>query len=301
MLGEGERRIPGSLRTTQDALVASGAAMAFTRVQEHDNGPDVYAWATPVEDGSRCLPISQLPELIGFEHPSGIVFDTDHLRSVNWVLADRNDNTLLAPLQAELERDTLVLALDTVSTLHRRSAHPLADNRADTLRYFARVLERSDAPAVRTAVLERLPKAWLRWSTTEAPGLQTAAAELLQKITIRDADLAKRRTIGMVALASIGFTDLAELGFGADAPGDVNHFVDAARAINRSADRGHRRDAAFALLSLLRPSSAEAPPAPSLSSCASRCSISTCRWLRIRPWLPRCRSRRRPARGCSST
>lgn len=253
VLGEGERRIPGSLRTTQDALVASEAAMAFTRVQEHHNGPDEYAWAAPVEGGSVCLPLAKLPELIGFEHPSGIVFDTDHLRSTNWSLADRDDNVLLAPLQAEFERNTLVLALDTVSTLHRRSAHPLGDGLVDTLQYFSRVLERSEAPAVRAAVLERLPKAWLRSSKSDARALQTASAELLPKLSIRSADLAQRRSIGMVSLAAIGFTSLAELGFGADSPGDVSHFADAARAINRSADRGHRRDAAFALVSLLQP------------------------------------------------
>ncbi|MGO1392931.1 polysaccharide pyruvyl transferase family protein [Agrococcus casei] len=253
VLGEGERRIPGSLRTTQDALVASKAAMAFTRVQEYDLGPDEYAWSAPVMGGDECLPLSQRPELIGFEHPSGIVFDTDHLRSTHWSLADRNDNLLLAPLQEEFERSTLVLALDTVSTLHRRSTHTLADDRADTLRYFARVLDRSDALAVQAAVLERLPKAWARSSMTGPPALQTAAAELLQKLTIRDADLAQRRTIGMVALTAIGYTTLTDLGFGGDTSGDVSHFVDAARAINRSADRGHRRDAAFALLSLRQP------------------------------------------------
>ena len=253
VLGEGERRIPGALRATQDALIASDAAMAFTRVQEHGSGPDAYAWATPVEDGSACLPISKLPDLLGFEHPSGIVFDTDHLRAVGWTLADRNDNTLLAPLQAELERDTVVLALDTVGTLHRRSAHPLTDDLADTLQYFARVLERDSARPVRDAVLERLPASWLRSSESDAQALQAASVRLLKVIARNDADLEERRTTGMIALAAIGFTSLAKLGFGRDEQGDVGHFVEAARAINRSADRGHRRNAAFALLSLLQP------------------------------------------------
>ena len=170
VLGEGERRIPGSLRTTQDALVASGAAMAFTRVQEHDNGPDVYAWATPV-DGRQTMP-SHLATSRAHRLRTPFRHRVRHRSSA----FGHTGSSLIATTTRCLRRsrqswseDTLVLALDTVSTLHRRSAHPLADNRADTLRYFARVLERSDAPAVRTAVLERLPKAWLRWSTTEAP------------------------------------------------------------------------------------------------------------------------------------
>ena len=80
----------------------------------------------PSMGGDECLPLSQRPELIGFEHPSGIVFDTDHLRSTHWSLADRNDNTAAGP------------AAGRVRAKHARSRSRHRQHLAPSLHAYAR-------------------------------------------------------------------------------------------------------------------------------------------------------------------
>lgn len=251
VLGKRETRVAESLRVAADALVGAGAALAFTKVQEYAHGPDEYAWAGRPSDAA-AESMSARPDLLTYSHPSGIVFDTDAMRQMHWQFADRDDHVLLSPLAKATQQQLPVIALDTVSVLHRRDGTPPSADLADTLLYFSRVVEQAPRAELRDAVLSLVPAAWRHSSAIrDADGVRDAAAALLQTVPNRPNDADSRRTVGLLYLASIGCEDFAAAGFGAAAADcSINEFAGAARALNRSPNVTGAVDAAIVLTSL---------------------------------------------------
>ena len=249
-IGRDEQRVAGSIDTARDALATAGAALAFTRVQEYDLGPDRYAWAGAPAD--EAVPLASRPDLLTFEHPSGVVLDADACRSGNWRFADRDSNVLLAPLVIASQSDLPVVALDTVSTLHRRPEHPPADDLVDALEYFGRVLDLTKRHDARMAVVSLISAAWLRAeSGADEAAVGRGAEAILDRLPSRPAATEKRRTVGLLRLAALGYADLANLGFGTKATiPSVDRFAAAARTLNHAAGSRGTADAALTLLTL---------------------------------------------------
>lgn len=253
ILGEGEQRISGSVEAATDMMASSGAAIAFTRVQEFGDGPDAYDWAgRPSDDTAESL--SARTDLVTFRHPSGMVFDADAARDANWQFADRDDHIVLAPLIKALATDLPIVALETVSTLHRRDHGAAAGDLGDTLDYFGRVLALARKDSVRESVMSLVPETWrAAIDTGDSSAVREAAVALLDALPRRPRSAENRRTAGFLCLAGLGFSDLAAAGFG-HAAGEVSieRFAAATAKLNRAAGDTGATDAAGALLSLTR-------------------------------------------------
>ena len=230
-LTDGDSRPPGALSEAIGTLESrAGIDLVFMQTQEFEHGPDKYAIS--VNESRRELQsLRFMPELVT-ARPSSIIIAAELLSRCGSRVADRDQWEALELLVCVAQSDLPAAVLGTVGVLHDRRFDRPSTSLADRLQLIARILARPISPEIARELVILATSRTDDWkdANTDAANLQEASRAIMDAISDGPCSAEAMQGIGSIALASIGFVDVAAASLGHWSDLNPSRLVEAADA-----------------------------------------------------------------------